>query len=336
MSGSTHIPPTGIHWPSATLSEMRANSSGSRAAIHAYCWAWEHEKRWSGSLSISATAEANVRVHLRTVSPIGHSHAVSMWAWPVAITWWALARAGTPSASATAARAGTAGSSQPPGGAATTSRARADGGPDAGSARIVDRAARASRRRGRRGRAAGPRRRRRRRPARRAPADTEGVLPAVAGEPSGVGRNCMRIGFDAASTTSSTGPGSPGTASAWRRGWMPCTGRPFASRTRPSHWKPGESARKPRSRSASTRRPDQAAGTVPVKRNHVVPHGGPQRSPTANGARWSRLGPASTTRGTRSGCTSGSTRSVSSRVMRSSSSSRSSCTTDIVTSRPIR
>ena len=45
MSGSTHIPPTGIHWPAATLSAMRPNSSGSRAAIHAYCWACEHENR---------------------------------------------------------------------------------------------------------------------------------------------------------------------------------------------------------------------------------------------------------------------------------------------------
>ena len=29
---------------------------------------------------LSCLAEANVRVHLRTVSPSGHSHAVSMWA----------------------------------------------------------------------------------------------------------------------------------------------------------------------------------------------------------------------------------------------------------------
>ena len=45
MSGSTHIPPTGIHWPAATLSAMRPKSSGSCAAIHAYCWACEHENR---------------------------------------------------------------------------------------------------------------------------------------------------------------------------------------------------------------------------------------------------------------------------------------------------
>ena len=36
------------------------------------------------------------------------------------------------------------------------------------------------------------------------------------------------------------------------------------------------------------------SGTSPVRRNHVVPHGGPQRPPTANGASASRLGPAST------------------------------------------
>ena len=80
MSGSTHMPPTGIHCPAATLSVMRAKSSGSPSAIHAYCCACEHEKRYPGSSSIIETADANVRVHLRTVSAIGHSHAVSMWA----------------------------------------------------------------------------------------------------------------------------------------------------------------------------------------------------------------------------------------------------------------
>ena len=85
-------------------------------------------------------------------------------------------------------------------------------------------------------------------------------------------RNCGIIGFDAASTTSSTGPGSLGTGTAWRRGWMPCTGRPLASRTRPSHWKPGESSRKPRSSSASTRRPDHAAG-------HLAGEAEPRRAP---------------------------------------------------------
>ena len=86
---------------------------------------------------------------------------------------------------------------------------------------------------------AAPRRRRRRRRARPGRGGTAARSPAVSGEPSGDGRNCGNIGFDAASTTSSTGPGSPATGTAWRRGWMPCTGRPLPSRTRPSHWKPG-------------------------------------------------------------------------------------------------
>ena len=48
MSASTHIPPTGIHWPPCTLAAIRSNSSGWRCSIHAYCCACEHEKRYSG------------------------------------------------------------------------------------------------------------------------------------------------------------------------------------------------------------------------------------------------------------------------------------------------
>ncbi len=138
MSGSTHIPPTGIHCPAATLSAMRANSSGSRAAIHAYCWACEHENRYSGASSISATADANVRVHLRTVSPIGHSHAVSMWAWPVATTRWAPERAGS------AERGGDRGARRRDGVVAPARRGgqqvqgAADGDADAGAPRVVE------------------------------------------------------------------------------------------------------------------------------------------------------------------------------------------------------
>src|SRR5215216_1640038 len=115
---------------------------------------------------------------------------------------------------------------------------------------------------------------------------------------------------------------------------MPCTGRPFASRTSPSHWNPGGSAVKPRSISASTRRPDHEAGTSPVNRNHIVPHGGPHRRPTVNGASRSRVGPASTSSARRSGWTSGSTRSTSSLVIRASTSSRSSYMGDIFPERP--
>ncbi len=85
MSASTHIPPTGIHCPASTRSRIAANNSGCRSSIHAYCWAWEQLNRYAGSCAINSIAEENVRVHLRTVSCSGHNHAVSMWAWPVAI-----------------------------------------------------------------------------------------------------------------------------------------------------------------------------------------------------------------------------------------------------------
>ena len=45
-----------------------------------------------------------MRTHLRTVSRIGHSHAVSMWAWPVAIARCAAGEAGVASAGARTAR----------------------------------------------------------------------------------------------------------------------------------------------------------------------------------------------------------------------------------------
>ena len=45
-----------------------------------------------------------MRTHLRTVSRIGHSHAVSMWAWPVAMARWAAGDVGVASAGARTAR----------------------------------------------------------------------------------------------------------------------------------------------------------------------------------------------------------------------------------------
>ena len=66
------------------------------------------------------------------------------------------------------------------------------------------------------------------------------------------------------------------------------------------------------------RAPDQSAGTRPWNRNHVVVHGAPQAPPTANGSSSSHDGPISTANGARCGCTSGSTRSTSSRRIRSS------------------
>ena len=65
-------------------------------------------------------------------------------------------------------------------------------------------------------------------------------------------------------------------ATAWRRGWMPCTGRPLVSRTRPSHWKPGESSRNPRSMqrldpAARPRRRDLAAEPEPRRAPRRAP-----------------------------------------------------------------
>ncbi len=162
-----------------------------------------------GSASISATAEANVRVHLRTVSASGHSHAVSMWACPVATT-----RCGAASSGRGEHRRehGPGGGRRVVAAARRPRRARrAPGRRPPGAAPGGDRPGRAcaSRRRARRGRGRAPRRRRRRRTSSARSRRYSGRSPAVAGEPSGDGRNCGNVGFDAASTTSSTGPGSP-------------------------------------------------------------------------------------------------------------------------------
>ena len=84
---------------------MRWNRSGSAPSIHAYCWAWEQANRYSGYSSIRRTADAKVRMHLRTVSRIGHNQAVSMWAWPLATMRWPDDGAGACSAGASTARA---------------------------------------------------------------------------------------------------------------------------------------------------------------------------------------------------------------------------------------
>ena len=65
MSASTHMPPTGCHWPLATRSRMRWNSDGYFVSIQWYCTACEHTKRYSGYRSIICVALANVRAHLR-------------------------------------------------------------------------------------------------------------------------------------------------------------------------------------------------------------------------------------------------------------------------------
>ena len=153
-----------------------------------------------------------------------------------------------------------------------------------------------------------------------------GSSPAVDGDPSGDGRNCGNDGFEAASIVSTSGPGCESTATFVRCGWMPWTGRPASSTTRPSHWNPAASRWKPRSTTASTRRPAQCSGISPVRRNQVVPHGAPHLEPTAKSVSRSSVGPASIVSPVRSTSTSGTTRSHSSRAMRRSTSDRSSCT----------
>ena len=43
------MPPTGTHCPPATFSLIRSNSSGSRSRTHSYCCAWEHDEHVVGS-----------------------------------------------------------------------------------------------------------------------------------------------------------------------------------------------------------------------------------------------------------------------------------------------
>ena len=79
-SDSTHIDPTGAQLPAATASLIRSNTCGCACLTHAYCWACEHANTSSGYSLASDRTLAKVRVHLRTVSRSGHSHAESMCA----------------------------------------------------------------------------------------------------------------------------------------------------------------------------------------------------------------------------------------------------------------
>ena len=209
-----------------------------------------------------------MRVHLRIVSRIGHSHAVSMCACPVAITRCALVAARrVEQRSQLGAGAGDVGAQR-------RAPAPTCGGTGAGGGRRAPSCA--SARRPRRGRARAPRPR-----CRSAP-----------GRPAGTGRAVHRRRCRAtraatartAGTTGSTPPptgSSPARASAstrWlvRRGWMPCTGRPASSTISPSHWNPAASARNPRSMIASTRWPAQCSGIVAGEHE---PRGPPRRPP---------------------------------------------------------
>ena len=203
MSASTHMPADGDPLPGGDLSRRCGRTaSGSRWRTHSYCWACEQTKRWSGSASISPTADENVRTHLRTVSRIGHSQAVSMWAWPVATTRCVPAPAGR----APARRRGGGARRRVGAPAATASSAPREHAPDAerGAGRAPGGCA--SPRRARRSRRAAPRRRGRPAPRRRGRRTYCGSSPAVASEPSGDGWNCGNDGLDAASTSTRERP----------------------------------------------------------------------------------------------------------------------------------
>ncbi len=73
------------------------------------------------------------------------------------------------------------------------------------------------------------------------------------------------------------------TSTHWLRGLIDFTGVPSARYTSPSHWNPGMFLSNPRSMTASTRCPAYSGGTVPVRRNHVVPQAAPHGVPTAYG-----------------------------------------------------
>ena len=138
----------------------------------------------------------------------------------------------------------------------------------------------------------------------------ERAVAGVAGEPSGDGRNAREIGFDAASTTSSTGPGR-GDRHGLTAGWMPCTGPPLGVAHESLALEARGVGRKPRSISASTRprprRRDLAGEAEP---------GRPPRRPPAiadgRSARASSDGPASTLSSTPLGVDERQARSVSS------------------------
>ncbi len=168
-----------------------------------------------------------------------------------------------------------------------------------------------------------------------------GASPAVSLSPNGVGRNppARMSGLAAISTSRSIcSPPRAGLATGRYAfcGAMPFTGVPDASYTSASAWLPGQSPTNPRSNTASTRRPAQSCGTVPVTRSQLVDHGRPHGSPTANGRYDARNASATGTgssgtchtarsSGTNAAYFAGATRSASTRASRSSTSRRSSC-----------
>ena len=75
--------PLGSHRPALTALVTCAKSAGLSSFTIWYCAAWLQRKLKDGNRSIERRAVAKVRTHLRRVSSIRHSHAVSMCAWPI-------------------------------------------------------------------------------------------------------------------------------------------------------------------------------------------------------------------------------------------------------------
>ena len=278
MSASTHMPPTGIHCPPATLSRDALRTARARAAaIHSYCWACEHDE------PVAPGRRPSGRRPRRTC---GCTCAPSRG-----------------SATATPCRCGRArwrrrGGRRPRPASPAPARARACVGRAGAPSRRRASSARASARssRGRRWvveRAASritPSRTSRSCSSASASASTttssarsnrySGSSPAVAGEPSGDGRNCGNDGFDAASTIELDGPGSPvDGARPGGAGGCPAPGGPSSSRTSALALEPGRVGVGSRGRSPP-RRGGRTTSPGPSPRE-AEPRRAPRRAPRA-------------------------------------------------------
>ena len=274
------MPPTGTHWPRGDLLGDALEQLGLRLLDPGVLL--RPASRRTGTRGSRPSAHAPRRTCGRTcarVSRIGHSQAVSMWAWPMAID--AVAGRARPGRSSRAARAIARGggdvgerSSAPferaqhlhPARVVERQRAhhavehlevvgeRLGVGVDddeLGPAEAVERRVAGGVERAQRRRAElGERRVRRRLEQQR----------HVAGRRRRGGSSCAAGGCPAAGVTT-------------------CRRR-RARRRSPSHWKPAAFGWKPRSITASTRRPAHRRGACPSNRNQVVPHGAPHGLPT--------------------------------------------------------
>ena len=83
QSASTHMPPSASQRPSFTACCMRENSSGWSSFTNWYSCAWEDMNLNSGYCCMSLSMVAKVRTALCRVWYRSHSHATSMWVWPM-------------------------------------------------------------------------------------------------------------------------------------------------------------------------------------------------------------------------------------------------------------